>query len=49
MWEGVAVQRVPFAVVRSYLKAMGLDYGLIMNFARSVVEVKRVHRELPCQ
>ena len=34
-----------FAVVRSYLKAVKQKHGLIINFAKSKLEVKRVIRE----
>ncbi len=32
---------VHFAVVRSYLRAVGRRHGLILNFAKSTLEVKR--------
>jgi GxxExxY protein len=31
-----------FAIVRSYLRAAGRDHGLLLNFAKSTLEVKRV-------
>lgn len=31
-----------FAVVRSYLRASGRNHGLIVNFAKATLEVKRV-------
>jgi len=31
-----------FAQLRSYLKATGLNLGLLMNFSKSTLEVKRV-------
>lgn len=31
-----------FAIVRSYLKAVGQKHGLILNFAKSTLEIKRV-------
>lgn len=31
-----------FAIVRSYLKAMGQRHGLILNFAKPTLEIKRV-------
>lgn len=37
-----ALEDVHFAVVRSYLAAMRLEHGLLLNFARPVVEIKRV-------
>jgi GxxExxY protein len=33
---------IHFAIVKSYLKALGKEHGLIINFAKKVVEVKRV-------
>ena len=33
---------VHFAVVRSYLRAAGRKHGLILNFAKPTLEVKRV-------
>lgn len=33
---------VHFAVVRSYLRAVGRKHGLILNFAKPTLEVKRV-------
>lgn len=35
-----------FATVRSYLKAMGLETGLLLNFAATPLTVKRVGREV---
>ncbi|MFC1610403.1 GxxExxY protein [Myxococcota bacterium] len=40
------LEPVHFAIVRSYLKAMDLDHGLILNFSKPVLEVKRAMREL---
>ena len=37
-----ALEDVHFAVVRSYLRAIGREHGLILNFARPTLEVKRV-------
>ena len=37
-----AVEDVHFAVVRSYLRAIGREHGLILNFARPTLEIKRV-------
>lgn len=34
-----------FAIVRSYLKAMNLASGLILNFAAMPMEIRRVGRE----
>ena len=31
-----------FAIVRSYLKAVGQKHGLILNFAKPTLEIKRV-------
>jgi GxxExxY protein len=39
-----ALDSVHFAVVRSYLCAVGLDHGLILNFAKTTLEIKRVGR-----
>jgi GxxExxY protein len=36
------IEDVHFAIVKSYLKALGKEHGLIINFSRKVVEVKRV-------
>jgi GxxExxY protein len=40
-----ALEKVHFAVVRSYLKATGLADGLILNFSSMPLTVKRVRRE----
>ena len=40
-----AVEKVHFAIVRSYLKATGLADGLILNFSSMPLTVKRVRRE----
>jgi GxxExxY protein len=37
-------ENIHFAVVRSYLKAAGLDDGLLMNFATTKLAVKRIGR-----
>ena len=39
-----ALDSAHFAVVRSYLCAVGLDHGLILNFAKTTLEIKRVGR-----
>lgn len=39
------VEDIHFVIVRSYLKAVGLRHGLILNFAQSTLQVKRVTRE----
>lgn len=36
------ITRVHFAVVRSYLRAVDRKHGLILNFAKSSLEAKRV-------
>lgn len=36
------ISRVHFAVVRSYLRAVDRKHGLILNFAKSSLEAKRV-------
>jgi GxxExxY protein len=36
------IEDVHFAVVKSYLKASGLNHGLIINFAKIKLETKRV-------
>ncbi len=38
------IENVHFAVVRSYLSALKLDHGIILNFAKTKVEMKRVIR-----
>jgi GxxExxY protein len=40
-----AFENIHFAIVRSYLKACGLNDGLILNFATPRLTVKRVGRE----
>ena len=40
-----AVEKVHFAIVRSYLKVAGLSDGLILNFSSMPLTVKRVRRE----
>ena len=40
-----ALEPIHFATVRSYLKATKLELGLLLNFARATLEVKRVGRE----
>ena len=37
-----ALEDIHFAVVRSYLKAIGLEHGLLFNFATMPLTVKRV-------
>jgi GxxExxY protein len=36
------LEDIHFAIVRSYLKATGKEHGLLMNFAKTTLEVKRV-------
>ena len=36
------VEDFHFAIVKSYLKALGKEHGLIINFSKPVLEVKRV-------
>ena len=40
-----ALDNVHFAIVRSYLKSLGLATGLLLNFATMPLMVKRVGRE----
>lgn len=37
-----ALEDVHFAIVRSYLKAFGRQHGLLLNFNKVTLEVKRV-------
>ena len=39
------LEKIHFAIVRSYLKASGLQDALLLNFAGSTLVVKRVGRE----
>ncbi|MFC1609693.1 GxxExxY protein [Myxococcota bacterium] len=36
------LERVHFAVVRSYLRATGIEDGVILNFAKPTLEIRRV-------
>jgi GxxExxY protein len=36
------IEDVHFAIVKSYLKALEKEHGLIINFSKKVIEVKRV-------
>jgi GxxExxY protein len=36
------LEDIHFAIVRSYLKAIGLEHGLLLNFATMPLTVKRV-------
>jgi GxxExxY protein len=38
----LALEDVHFAVVRCYLRAIGREHGLILNFATPTLEIKRV-------
>lgn len=40
-----ALEKAHFAVVRSYMKAVNSDVGLLMNFATMPLTIKRVGRE----
>ena len=39
------LEKVHFAIVRSYLKASGLEDALLLNFASTRLVIKRVGRE----
>ena len=39
------LEKIHFAIVRSYLKASGLNDALLLNFASTTLVVKRVGRE----
>jgi len=36
------IEDIHFAIVKSYLKAVGQEHGLILNFAKPTLEIKRV-------
>jgi GxxExxY protein len=40
-----AIEKVHFAILRSYLKALGLSHALLFNFAITRLTIKRVGRE----
>ena len=40
-----ALEKIHFAILRSYLKALGLSDGVLFNFAASRLTIKRVGRE----
>jgi GxxExxY protein len=40
-----AFENVHFAIVRSYLKAANVRHGLLLNFARPTLDIKRVGKE----
>jgi GxxExxY protein len=37
-----SLEDIHFAVVKSYLRAANLEHGLILNFSKPTIEVKRV-------
>jgi GxxExxY protein len=41
----VDFEKIHFAIVRSYLKASHVELGLLLNFARPTLDIKRVGRE----
>lgn len=43
------IEDIHFAIVKSYLKATGKNHGLIMNFAKTKLETKRVIYEQQTQ
>jgi GxxExxY protein len=36
------IEDIHFAIVKSYLRALGKEHGLLINFSKKVLEVKRV-------
>jgi GxxExxY protein len=42
-----AITDTHFAFVRSYLRAIGWEHGLILNFAKPTLEIKRVRAPGP--
>lgn len=40
------LEKAHFAIVRSYLKAAGVERGLLLNFAKPTLDIKRIGREL---
>jgi len=36
------IEDVHFAIVKSYLKTLGKEHGLIINFSKPILDVKRV-------
>jgi len=36
------LENIHFAIVRSYLRAVGKEHGLLLNFAKVPLEIKRV-------
>jgi GxxExxY protein len=43
----LAFQDIYFATVRSYLRATGKSVGLLMNFAATTLQTKRIGPDLP--
>ena len=41
------LDNVHFAIVKSYLRAIGKEHGLLLNFAKPTLEVKRVICQRP--
>ena len=41
------LENIHFAIVRSYLKAIGLEHGLLLNFATIPLTVKRAIYQSP--
>ena len=37
-----SIEDIHFVIVRSYLKALGKAHGLLINFSKKVLEIKRV-------
>jgi GxxExxY protein len=37
------LEEIHYCIVRSYLKVMGQQQGLLLNFARPTLEIKRVY------
>ena len=38
---------VHFAIVKSYVRAVGRNHGLLLNFAKTKLEVQRVYADTP--
>lgn len=41
-FKKAGIENIHFAVVRSYLRAMKKVHGLLLNFAKVTLEIKRV-------
>jgi GxxExxY protein len=41
------LEKVHFSIVRSYMKAVGVDSGMILNFTTMMITVKRVGSHAP--